>query len=119
TIYLSPCTFGLAIFAIFARSEAFGVPEDGMNGIGILLLVLIGTGAFVAQAFMAKGYKTVPANKGSIVFYWETALTIALGAIFTGEVLNFRFLVGLAFIMAGLWANSTQIGAKVRVAKGH
>ncbi|MCE5256846.1 MAG: DMT family transporter, partial [Spirochaetaceae bacterium] len=47
TIYLSPCTFGLAIFAIFARSEAFGVPEDGMNGIGILLLVLIGTGAFV------------------------------------------------------------------------
>lgn len=98
-LYLSPCVFGLALFAVAPLPPASGNPVGG------LLLVLGGAGAFLSQALMAQGYRTVPANKGSIVFYWETALTVALGALFAGESLNLRFIIGLAFIVAGLWAN--------------
>jgi len=98
-LYLSPCVFGLGLFAFASPPSSAGGP------VGVLLLCCVGVGAFLAQTLMAYGYKTMPANKGSISFYWETALTVALGAIFAGESLNLMFLVGLCFILLGLWIN--------------
>jgi drug/metabolite transporter (DMT)-like permease len=98
-LYLAPCVFGLGLFAVAPLPSGPGTPA------GMLLLLGVGTGAFLAQALMTRGYKTVTANKGSISFYWETALTVALGAIFVGEKLNLLFLVGLCFILLGLWTN--------------
>lgn len=98
-LYLSPSLFGLALF-LWAP-----LPQGGIPATGLLLVVAVGIGAFLAQAFMAYGYRTVPASKGSIVFYWETALTVLLGVLFAGEVLMPRFLAGLGCIAAGLWIN--------------
>ncbi|MCX7027164.1 MAG: DMT family transporter [Spirochaetes bacterium] len=98
-LYLAPCVFGLGLFAVAPLPSSAGTP------VGMLLLFGVGAGAFLAQALMTYGYKTVPANKGSISFYWETALTVALGAIFAGETLNMMFLAGLCFILLGLWVN--------------
>jgi len=98
-LYLSPCVLGLGLFAFATPPSSAGSP------VNMLLLFCVGAGAFLAQTLMAYGYKTVPANKGSISFYWEVALTVALGAIFAGEKLNLLFLIGLCFILIGLWVN--------------
>jgi len=98
-LYLSPCLFGLPLFL-------FAPPPSGSGGtVGILLLVAVGGGALLAQALMASGYRTVPASKGSVVFYWETALTVLLGLLFAGERMNLRFVFGLCLILVGLWIN--------------
>lgn len=98
-LYLSPCLFGLPMFA-FAPA-----PAAGGGLVGVALLLAVGVGAFAAQALMAYGYRSVSAGEGSIVFFWETALTVLLGLLFGGEVLNWRFALGLAVIVAGLWLN--------------
>jgi S-adenosylmethionine uptake transporter len=105
-IYLSPCLFGLPLFAF--------VPAPAQSGgaIGILLLLGVGVLGFAAQAIMAYGYRSVPAAKGSIVFYWETALTVLLGALFAGERFTFRFLAGFALLLAGLWLNQARARAR-------
>ena len=101
-IYLSPCLFGLPLFA-FAP-----MPTQSGGAIGILLLLGVGVLGFAAQAIMAYGYRSVPAAKGSIVFYWETALTVLLGALFAGERFTVRFLAGFALLLAGLWLNQAR-----------
>jgi drug/metabolite transporter (DMT)-like permease len=100
-LYLSPCLFGLPILA-FVPLPAASVLA---NPVGIILLFVIGVGTFVGHALMAKGYRTVPAGRGSIVFYWETALTVLLGVLLAGERFNLRFGLGLILILAGLWLN--------------
>lgn len=99
-LYLSPCLFGLGLFAAAPLPSA---DRFSLEGIGAL--VIVGAGAFFAQALMARGYRTVAANKGSIVFYWETALTVLLGMMFAGERINARFVAGLVLIAAGLLVN--------------
>ncbi len=96
-LYLSPCLFGLPILA-FAPAPAAPV---GIAALAFLLFV--GVGSFTAQALMSVGYRSVPAGRGSVVFYWETALTVLLGFIFGGEHPNPRFLLGLLIILGGLW----------------
>jgi drug/metabolite transporter (DMT)-like permease len=54
---------------------------------------------------MALGYASVPAGRGSVVFYFETALTVLLGAFFAGEKFNLRFGLGLVLILGGLALN--------------
>ena len=109
TIYLAPCVFGLALFFVSP------FPADLRAGVaGPLLLLGIGAASFFAQALMAWGYKEVSAGSGSVVFYWETALTIALGALIAGERMNLRFFAGLALILAGLRLNQTRIAFKRR-----
>ena len=56
------------------------------------------------------GYRSVPAAKGSVVFYGETALTVLLGALFAGESFTARFAAGFALILAGLWLNQSRLG---------
>lgn len=98
-LYLSPCIFGLPVLA-FAP-----VPTGAPDALSIAFLVFVGIGSFIAQALMSVGYRSVPANRGSVVFYWETALTVLLGIVFAGEEPNLRFLIGVAVILAGLWLN--------------
>jgi drug/metabolite transporter (DMT)-like permease len=98
-VYLSPCLFGLPILA-FAP-----MPHAAVGAIPLLLLLGVGVGAFIAQALMSRGYRNVPAGRGSVVFYWETALTVVLGFLLAGEHFNLRFAGGLALILAGLWWN--------------
>lgn len=98
-LYLSPCLFGLPLLA-FAP-----LPAAPVGFAGVFFLVAVGVGAFVAQAFMAMGYKTVSAGQGSVIFYVETALTVALGLLLAGEVFTIRFLAGFILILAGLWIN--------------
>jgi drug/metabolite transporter (DMT)-like permease len=102
-LYLSPCLLGLPLFAFVPAGGAASGAAGGT--IGILLLAGVGVGAFMAQAFMALGYRSVPAGRGSVVFYFETALTILLGVLFAGEKFNLRFGAGLAFILGGLALN--------------
>jgi len=99
-LYLSPCVFGLPVLA-FAPA-----PTGAPDALSIAFLVFVGVGSFAAQALMSVGYRSVPANRGSVVFYWETALTVLLGIAFAGEEPNLRFLSGVAVILAGLWLNS-------------
>ncbi len=106
-LYLSPCLFGLPLLA-FAP-----LPSGPPPASAILLLALVGLGSFSAQVLMSIGYRSVPAGRGSVVFYWETALTVLLGFLFGGESPNPRFLLGLCAILAGLWLN----GGRPRVAK--
>jgi drug/metabolite transporter (DMT)-like permease len=106
-LYLSPCLFGLPLLA-FAPAGSAGAAG---GAIGLLLLLGVGIGAFMAQAFMALGYKSVPAGRGSIVFYLETALTVLLGALFAGEKFNLRFGAGLALILGGLALNHLRAPA--------
>jgi drug/metabolite transporter (DMT)-like permease len=101
-LYLSPCFFGLPLFA-FAP-----IPASSGGLVGISLLLGVGVLGFLAQAFMAYGYKSVPASSGSVVFYWETALTVLLGLLFAGERFTLRFAAGLALILAGLWLNGMR-----------
>lgn len=101
-IYLSPCVFGLPLF-LFAP-----LPQTVPAPLSIFFLVAVGVGAFTAQSLMAHGYKSVPAGRGSLVFYWETALTVLLGALLTGERFNLSFALGLGFIVLGLWINSRR-----------
>ena len=107
-LYLSPCLFGLPLFA-FAPAGA--VLEAGGGATGIILLLGVGVMAFLAQAFMALGYRSVPAGKGSIVFYLETALTVLLGAVFASERFNLRFGLGLTLILGGLALNHVNFQA--------
>jgi drug/metabolite transporter (DMT)-like permease len=100
-LYLSPCLFGLPLVAFAPRGG--GLAAGG--AVGILLLLAVGGGAFLAQALMAVGYREVPAGKGSVVFYLETALTVLLGALFAGEDFNLRFALGLVLILGGLALN--------------
>lgn len=103
-LYLSPCLLGLPFFA-FVPAGALASGSAAGGAVAILLLVGVGVGAFLAQAFMALGYESVPAGRGSIVFYLETALTVLLGALFAGEKFNLRFGLGLALILGGLALN--------------
>ena len=100
-LYLSPCLLGLPLFAVAPGAHAAGTAW----AVPLLLLLGVGVGAFLAQAFMAIGYRSVPAGKGSVVFYLETALTVLLGALFAGESFNLRFGLGLALILGGLALN--------------
>ncbi len=106
-IYLSPCVFGLPLF-FFAP-----LPQTPPAPLSICFLIAVGIGAFTAQALMAHGYKSVPAGRGSLVFYWETALTVILGALVAGEHFNLRFALGLGFIVTGLWFNNRKDGRAV------
>jgi drug/metabolite transporter (DMT)-like permease len=110
TIYLAPCLFGLALFFVVP----FPTDLRAAGLAGPLLLFGIAFGSFLGQALMAYGYREVSAGSGSIVFYWETALTIALGALVAGEHMNLRFFIGLALILAGLRLN--QIRGRLRAA---
>ena len=76
--------------------------------VGLLLLLGVGGGAFVGQALMASGYGSVPAGRGSVVFFWETTLTVLLGFLLAGERFNLRFAAGLVFILSGLWLNRVR-----------
>lgn len=110
-LYLAPCLFGLPLLA-FAP-----LPSGPPPASAILLLALVGLGSFSAQVLMSIGYRSVPAGRGSVVFYWETALTVLLGFLFGGESPNPRFLAGLCAILAGLWLNGGRPrGAKAAAA---
>lgn len=98
-LYLSPCLFGLPLLALAPLPSSPGNPLD----LGLLLFA--GLGAFGAQALMAVGYRSVAAGRGSVIFYWETALTVLLGLLLAGERINGRFLLGLGVIVGGLWLN--------------
>ena len=106
-LYLSPCLFGLPLLA-FAPGPG---PLIHSGAAGLLLLFAVGFGGFAAQAILSYGYRTVPASRGSVVFYWETALTVLLGLLFGGERLNLRFALGLAAIVGGLWLNRPSVAA--------
>jgi drug/metabolite transporter (DMT)-like permease len=103
-LYLSPCLFGLPLIA-FAPVQG-GLASGG--ALGLLLLLAVGGGAFLAQALMAYGYREVSAGSGSVVFYLETAVTVVLGIAFAGEAFNLRCLAGLALIVAGLVFNQLR-----------
>jgi drug/metabolite transporter (DMT)-like permease len=107
-LYLSPCLFGLPLFAFIPPGG--GAAAGGY--VGIALLLSVGVMAFLAQAMMARGYRSVPAGKGSVVFYLETALTVLLGALFAGERFNLRFALGLALILGGLALNHLRLPSK-------
>ena len=109
-LYLSPCLFGLPLFALVPPGT--GAAAGGLAGLAFLLGV--GVLAFLAQAMMAYGYKSVAAGKGSIVFYLETALTVLLGALFAGERFNLRFALGLALILGGLALNHLRLPGRPR-----
>jgi len=98
-IYLSPCLFGLAVLPLTYRE--FG----SINPRGFVLLLFIGLLSFLAQFFMAYGYKEISASKGSIIFYMETALAIAF-SIFIDERFSARFFGGLGLILLGLILNN-------------
>ncbi len=98
-LYLSPALFGLPVLFFAPMPTAF----PGL--LPLLFLLGVGVGAFVAQALMARGYRSVSASKGSVTFFLETGLTVLLGALFVGETLSPRFVLGLVFIFAGLWFN--------------
>lgn len=104
-LYLSPCVFGLPVLA-FAPLPPGGIAAGGIAGVA--LLCSVGVLAFIAQSFMAYGYREVSAGAGSVVFYLETAVTVLLGALFAGEVFNLRFAAGLALIVAGLVFNQLR-----------
>jgi Predicted permeases len=103
-LYLSPCLFGLPLAAFVPASASLG----SGGAIGILLVLGVAGIAFVAQALMAYGYKSVPAGRGSVVFYLETALTVLLGFVFAGEKFTWRFGIGLACILGGLALNHAK-----------
>jgi len=98
-LYLSPSLFGLPVLA-FAS-----LPSGPPGAASIFFLVAVGLGAFAAQALMARGYRSVSAGKGSIVFFLETGLTVLLGVLFAGEAFTARFGLGLVLIFAGVWYN--------------
>jgi drug/metabolite transporter (DMT)-like permease len=99
-LYLSPCLFGLPL--IFLAGPRGGAELAGGGAAGLALLLGAGFLAFLAQALMALGYRSVQAGKGSVVFYLETALTVLLGALFAAETFNPRCIAGLALILGGL-----------------
>jgi drug/metabolite transporter (DMT)-like permease len=102
-VYLSPCLLGLPLF--FFASPGTNLAKAAGDPAGLALLLAVGVLAAVAQALMVYGYREAPAGSGSVVFYWETALTVALGALFAGEEPNARFIAGLAAILIGLRAD--------------
>ena len=101
-LYLSPCIFGLPLFLFLGPRDGAAC---GVGASGILFLLGAGLLAFLAQALMALGYRSVQAGKGSVVFYLETVLTVLLGALFAGETFTLRFAFGLALILGGLALN--------------
>jgi drug/metabolite transporter (DMT)-like permease len=109
-LYLSPCLFGLPILFLVGPGGGAELAAGGTVG----LVFLLGTGllAFISQAFMAFGYRSVPASKGSVVFYLETALTVILGALFAAETFNARCVAGLALILGGLALNQLKLGRR-------
>lgn len=98
-LYLSPCVFGLPFGLISG-----GLPES-LPTEGLVYALIVGILAFGAQTLMARGYKTVPAGKGAVVFYFETVLTVAMSVVLFRETLNARFLLGLGVITTGLLLN--------------
>jgi drug/metabolite transporter (DMT)-like permease len=104
-IYLSPCLFGLPVLA-FAS-----LPEPAPGATAVAFLLAVGIGAFIAQALMTYGYRTVNASRGSIVFFAETGITVLLGTLFAGETVTPRFGIGLLLIFAGVWMNR-EVGAR-------
>jgi drug/metabolite transporter (DMT)-like permease len=102
-LYLSPCLFGLPLF-FFVGPAGRGTAAGG-GASGLVFLLGAAVLAFLAQALMAHGYRSVQAGRGSVVFYLETALTVLLGALFAGEVFNLRFAAGLTLILGGLAIN--------------
>jgi drug/metabolite transporter (DMT)-like permease len=104
-LYLSPCILGLPLFFFVPA----GGGAAGAGPVPLLLLLGGGAAAFAAQSLMAVGYRTVPAGRGSVVFYLETVLTVVLGILFAGEALNLRFGLGLALILGGLALNHAPL----------
>jgi drug/metabolite transporter (DMT)-like permease len=102
-LYLSPCLLGLPLFLFASPGEGGGLAGGG--ALGLLFLLGAGILAFLAQALMAYGYRSVQAGRGSVVFYLETLLTVLLGALFAGERFNLKFGAGLALILGGLALN--------------
>lgn len=101
-IYLSPSVIGLAMFAVARPPAAF----PGI--VPTLALVAVGFIAFAAQLLMTRGYRTVQAGRGSLVFFSETALTVLLGLLVAGERFNLRFAAGFVLILVGLWWNAPR-----------
>jgi drug/metabolite transporter (DMT)-like permease len=104
-LYFSPCLFGLPILALAP------LPTAAPGAVALLLLLFVALGSFAAQALMAVGYRSVPAGKGSVVFYWETALTVVLGLLFGGEKATLRYILGIVVIIAGLWLSRERAKA--------
>ncbi|MCX7023543.1 MAG: DMT family transporter [Spirochaetes bacterium] len=107
-LYLAPCLFGLPALALGG-----GLSSAAIDPSGIWLALAAGVFAFCAQIMMALGYKLVPAGKGSVVFYFETALTMVFGVLL-GERPNARFFAGLAFIALGLAVNTVATSKTVK-----
>jgi drug/metabolite transporter (DMT)-like permease len=104
-LYLSPCLFGLPILAFAPAGESL----SSGGAIGLAFLLCVGLVSFFAQTLMASGYRSVPAGRGSVVFYLETGLTVALGVLFAGERFTARFALGLALILGGLALNQLRL----------
>jgi drug/metabolite transporter (DMT)-like permease len=106
-IYLAPCLFGLPVLAFSS------FPESPPGAAAVAFLLAVGIGAFIAQALMTYGYRTVSASRGSVFFFAETGITVLLGALFAGEKVTVRFGIGLLLIFAGVWLNRGEAARKI------
>jgi drug/metabolite transporter (DMT)-like permease len=98
-VYLSACFWGMWLLPFTASQVAQTTWAPS------LLLLLIGTLAFVGQMFMTHGIRYVNTIKASLLAYSTIPLTIFFGFLI-GEELHGRFFLGIVFIMSGLIFNS-------------
>jgi drug/metabolite transporter (DMT)-like permease len=103
-VYLAPCLLGLAGSSFAAR---------GLVGLGAsewTALAAIGILTFTGQVLLAFGLKYLAATTGSLLGLSELLVALSLSAIFLGEPMRPRFLLGAALLVAALVANGLTIG---------
>jgi drug/metabolite transporter (DMT)-like permease len=66
---------------------------------------VVGLLTVLAQFFMTSGYRCVNPTKGSVLNYLQIPLTILLGAFFTHDQFQLKFVIGMVLILVGLIVN--------------
>jgi drug/metabolite transporter (DMT)-like permease len=98
-VYLSPCLFGLMFIPFTIREyPSFDSPS-------FIAVLVVGLLTVLAQFFMTSGYRCVNPTKGSVLNYLQIPLTILLGVFFTHDRFQFKFVIGMVLILAGLMVN--------------
>jgi drug/metabolite transporter (DMT)-like permease len=107
-VYLSACFWGMLLLPVTVSQVTQITWHSG------ILLLLVGTLAFIGQMFMTHGIRYVSTIKASLFAYSTIPLTIFFGFLI-GEELHGKFFLGIVFILSGLLLNSGIIEKQLMI----
>lgn len=97
---------------IYYRLPIFSIPQGTLVKVLYLGIFLSG----IAYITYMEALKTLTASKGAMVFFLKPVLASALAVVFLGEALSIKTIVGMLFVLAGMFINFAKLNFKSKKA---